>query len=104
MVVYSAESNDPLLASQTDNQGTFEMSLAPEEQGIAVEILGQRTAPLVRSYSGSSVVSTTLVQTSEGNLVFGDGFEVRIDSNSLCSGASAAGNSLTITAEQGSTR
>ncbi len=100
MTIYSADSNEELLASQTDEQGIFEMSLAPEEQSVTVEISGQRTAPLVRSYSGSSVLSTTLVQTSDGRLTFGTGFEVQIDSSSLCPGASTTGNSLNISEEQ----
>lgn len=96
MTVYSAQSDDELLASQTDERGAFEMSLPASEEALVVEVAGKKTTPLVRSYSGSSVLSTNLLQEASGNIRFSSVVEVRIDTDSLCSALNADGNSLII--------
>ncbi len=96
MTVYSAQTDDELLASETDERGSFEMSLPATEQALVVEVAGKKTTPLVRSYSGSSVLSTTLLQESSGNIRFSTVVEARIDTASLCSSLKADNNSLII--------
>ncbi len=96
MTVYSAQTDDELLASETDERGSFEMSLPATEQTLVVEVAGKKTSPLVRSYSGSSVLSTALLQESSGNIRFSTVVEARIDTTSLCSSLKADNNSLII--------
>lgn len=96
MTVYSAQTDDELLASQTDERGSFEMSLPATEQALVIEVAGKKTTPLVRSYSGSSVLSTRLRQEASGDIRFSTVVEARIDTASLCSSLKAKDNSLII--------
>jgi hypothetical protein len=101
MSVFSATSDEELLSAQTDSRGDFEMSLPPEESALVVELEGRRTSPLVRAYSGSSVLSTVLYEGAQGDVGFQSSLEAKVDDARLCSSLQAADNRLVVIGEIG---
>lgn len=94
MTVRSGEDQDELLASKTDAEGVFAMSLPGSESSVVVDVNGQRSSPIVRSFNGSSVLSTILTVPSGGTVLAQDSFEVQIDEGSLCQALGIDGNEL----------
>jgi hypothetical protein len=94
MTVRSAGDDAELLQSATDSSGQFAMDLPASESSVVVAVGEARSAPLVRSFNGASVLSTEMVSTSAGDLEFQGTFEVQIDSANLCSALTAFGNQL----------
>jgi hypothetical protein len=99
MNVLSGSSNEVLLASQTDSTGRFSMELPGDETSLIVDIQGTRSATLVRTLPGQSIVSTKLAQASSGAVSFSETFEVQIDTNQLCPALETENNQLFQNAE-----
>lgn len=94
MNVLSGSSNEVLLASQTDSTGRFSMELPSDESSLIVDIQGTRSAPLVRTLPGQTIVSTKLAQDSSGAVSFSETFEVQIDTSRLCPALETENNQL----------
>jgi hypothetical protein len=94
MLVRSGVSETPLLTAATNSEGSFDMSLPGSEAALMVEIEGKRSAPLNRSYAGSSQISTVITKDLTGDLTFSGSFEGRIDPDSLCSSFGIEDNGL----------
>lgn len=94
MTVRSAGDDSELLQSATDSSGQFVMDLPASESSVVVAVGEARSAPLVRSFNGASVLSTEMVSTSAGDLEFQGTFEVQIDSATLCPALTPYGNQL----------
>ena len=62
MTVYSGSTEQELVSAATDNEGRFEMVLPGEETSVVVEIEGERSTPVNRVFSGSSIVVTSFLR------------------------------------------
>lgn len=69
MIVYSGGdlSQEELAVSATDSNGRFDMSLPGSESSVSVAVEGGARLNIRRKFSGSSVVSTLLVDTTDIN-------------------------------------
>ncbi len=126
LVVFSTTSDKPLIASNTDLQGRFNLLLPGSEVGVTLELEGERLDPFIRKYKDSSVLTTVIVKQSKPNAnsdknskprlpsrrVFGENgspklpsrrffnvqytFELHINTDTLCTALSTRDNQIFI--------
>lgn len=99
MSVFSGESDETLLDSQTDASGGFSMELPVSESSIGIEVDQRRSPVIMRAFQGASSVSTTMVLDPDGNPSFRNTTEARVRETDLCPAFSTDGNTIVQTEE-----